>query len=69
MYYKSGKYVADGSWSRTVVSCQIGSAVLLRRMAEYGQIRFPGQPEPTDASKPLLVDYAVTKPTDAAEMP
>ncbi|MBI5016142.1 MAG: hypothetical protein HZB55_11750 [Deltaproteobacteria bacterium] len=32
--YQSGKYVADGRWSDTAVSAQLGAAVLLRRMAE-----------------------------------
>lgn len=36
-HYESGKFVADGRWSDTAVSKQIGAAVLLRRMAESGQ--------------------------------
>lgn len=35
-HYVSGKYVADGTWSSTAVSSQIGAATLLRRMAEQG---------------------------------
>jgi lysozyme family protein len=31
-HYTSGKYIADGQWSDTTVSTQIGAAVLLRRM-------------------------------------
>ena len=38
--YVSGKYVADGTWSPTAVSKQIGAAVLLRRMAETNQVVF-----------------------------
>lgn len=32
--YTSGKYVADGTWSDTARSAQVGAAVLLRRLAE-----------------------------------
>src|SRR5206468_849198 len=39
-HYKSGKYVADGTWSDTAVSKQCGAVALLRRMAEHGQIEF-----------------------------
>lgn len=37
-HYSKGKYVADGRWSETAVSQQCGAAVLLRRMAEKGDI-------------------------------
>src|SRR5262245_55433840 len=40
VHYARGKYVADGRWSDTAVSRQIGAAVLLRRMAERGLARF-----------------------------
>jgi len=33
-HYTSGKYTADGEWSETTVSMQVGAAVLLHRMAE-----------------------------------
>lgn len=33
-HYTSGKYVADGRWSDTAVSRQIGAAVLLHRMVK-----------------------------------
>lgn len=36
--YTSGKYVADGTWSNTAVSAQLGCATLLRRLAEKGQL-------------------------------
>lgn len=39
-HYTSGKYVADGRWSDTAVSRQIGAAVLLRRMAEQAVVDF-----------------------------
>lgn len=49
-HYTSGKYVADGTWSDTAASQQIGAAVILRRMAELGIIAFPG----VSAKLPLL---------------
>ena len=39
-HYTSGKYVADGRWSDTAVSKQCGAAVILRRLAENGEIDF-----------------------------
>lgn len=68
LHYKSGKYVADGTWSDTAVSSQLGSAVLLRRMAEHGQIQFADQPVPGEETKPLVVSYTMTKPADPAEV-
>lgn len=38
-HYSKGKYVADGRWSETAASQQCGAAVLLRRMAEKGDIQ------------------------------
>ena len=67
-HYKSGKYVADGTWSDTAVSNQNGSAVILRRMAEHGQIQFSDQPAPAEGTKPLVVAYAMTKSADPAEV-
>lgn len=63
-HYKSGKYVADGTWSETAVSKQCGTAVLLRRMAETETIEFPDQPAPAPNARPLVVRYANQKPTD-----
>lgn len=37
-HYKSGKYVADGTWSQTTVSKQAGAAAILRRLAERGAV-------------------------------
>ncbi len=34
--YTRGKYVADGTWSDTAVSKQVGAAAILRRLAELG---------------------------------
>ncbi|MDO5656243.1 MAG: hypothetical protein Q4G27_08900 [Flavobacteriaceae bacterium] len=33
-HYRSGKYVADGTWSNTAVSGQAGAAVILRRLEQ-----------------------------------
>jgi lysozyme family protein len=63
--YTSGKYVADGTWSDTAVSKQCGAAVLLRRMAETGQIEFPDQPPPGDTSRPLI-SYSKSRSSDPA---
>ena len=35
-HYKSGKYVADGTFSATAVSAQCGAAVLLKRLTQLG---------------------------------
>lgn len=40
-HYLSGKYVADGVWSATAKSRQIGAAALLRRLAERGATDAP----------------------------
>jgi lysozyme family protein/peptidoglycan hydrolase-like protein with peptidoglycan-binding domain len=49
--YTAGKYVADGQWSPTAVSEQCGAAVVLRRLAERGQLKLGGvkPPPPNDA--------------------
>lgn len=39
-YYTQGKYVVDGAWSETGVAQRCGAAVLLRRQAECGMIKF-----------------------------
>ncbi|HSW13207.1 MAG TPA: hypothetical protein VLI06_10245 [Solimonas sp.] len=65
-HYISGKYVADGTWSDTAKSAQLGAAVLLRRMSENGDIEFRDQPAPTPDTGPMVVSYATRKPTDPA---
>ena len=62
-HYKSGKYIADGTWSDTAKSAQCGAAVLLRRMLERGDIAFPDAP-PTPAGQPLLVPFSNKRHTD-----
>jgi lysozyme family protein len=63
-HYRSGKYIADGTWSDTAVSRQCGAAVLLRRMAEIHQIEFRDRPIPGEDSPPLIVKYAKRKSRD-----
>lgn len=65
-YYVSGKFVEDGFWSDTAKSAQCGSAVLLRRMAEQGQIVFADQPAPQPDTPPLMVAYSMKKSADPA---
>ena len=62
-HYTSGKYVADGRWSDTAVSKQIGGAVLLRRMAERRDIEFEDQPL-AENEKPLVVSFSTRKSRD-----
>ncbi|MFP3867731.1 MAG: hypothetical protein ACLFUU_06180 [Desulfobacteraceae bacterium] len=67
-HYTSGKYVADGRWSETAVSEQIGAAVCLRRLAELGAIELldiPAPilpPEPVKEAKSLLC-YSESEPS------
>jgi lysozyme family protein len=65
-HYKSGKYVADGTWSDTAVSRQCGSAVLLRRMAEKGMVEFLDQPAPRVNTRPLVAGFSAKKSRDSA---
>ena len=68
-HYTSGKYVADGTWSHTAVSKQIGGAVLLRRMAERREIQFGDQATVEDEDEPLVPAYSMKKskkPEDVA---
>ena len=62
-HYSAGKFVADGTWSETAVSKQIGAAVLLRRLAERGAFAFADQPKPI-ASKPLIVSFSAKASRD-----
>ncbi|HEY6056033.1 MAG TPA: hypothetical protein VIU86_19040 [Gaiellaceae bacterium] len=41
-HYTKGKYVADGTWSATAVSQQVGAAVLLKRLAARGLVTLGG---------------------------
>lgn len=59
-HYSRGKFVADGEWSATAVSAQCGGAVLWRRMAELGHVRFDAQglPLPEEMTALLTADAA-----------
>lgn len=66
-HYTRGKYVSDGTFSPTAVSRQCGAAVLLRRMAEKGMVRFdstgvPVAPEKAEAGTGPLITYWTTGP-------
>jgi lysozyme family protein len=65
-HYVSGKYIQDGTWSDTAVSKQCGAAVLLRRLAERGEIEFSDQPSPADETALLVSSHSRRRPTDAA---
>lgn len=45
-HYTQGKYVTDDTWSETGVAQCCGVAVLLRRLAERGMIKFASTGEP-----------------------
>jgi lysozyme family protein len=64
-HYVRGKYVSDGTWSDAERSQQCGAAVLLRRLAERGEVRFADQAPPSNGAPPL-VPYATRRPDDAA---
>ena len=78
-HYTRGKFVADNKFSPTAVSQQCGAAILLRRMAETGTIKFniDGLPLPTavndtEAIDPLtqfepLVRFSTTEKSSLAE--
>lgn len=67
-HYTAGKYVADGTWSDTAVSRQIGAATLLRRLAEKDELDAASHvPDPALAAAVAgtapLFKYAPTKVT------
>ncbi|MGI9106944.1 MAG: hypothetical protein ACR2G4_11925 [Pyrinomonadaceae bacterium] len=57
-HYTRGKFIADGKFSPTAVSQQCGAAILLRRMAETGAIKFnvAGVPLPSSVDDRELID-------------
>lgn len=52
-HYIRGKYVADGRWSETAVSNQIGAGIILRRLLEKNLITLP-EIITTQTDEPLL---------------
>lgn len=63
-HYARGKYVADGRWSDIAVSRQPGAAVILRRLAEFGEVAFPERPREAPGA-PLVPRYATRRAADA----
>lgn len=55
-HYIRGKYVADGRWSDTAVSSQIGAAVIIRRLVEKNLIDL--RTDVSDASGRPLVYFS-----------
>ncbi|HEX2190156.1 MAG TPA: hypothetical protein VHG51_14710 [Longimicrobiaceae bacterium] len=66
-HYDRGKYVSDGTWSESARSQQCGAAVLLRRLAETGEVDFPDQPAPPPGAGPLVAAFSTRTPDDPAE--
>ncbi len=70
--YTSGKYISDDVWSDTAVSRQCGAAVILRRMAEKGQIKLdttvPVSPKLPDPANLVPVAYAMHAPADPRKL-
>lgn len=52
-HYTRGKYVADGRWSDTAVSSQIGAAVILRRLVEKNLIEMETD-SASETGRPLI---------------
>ncbi len=69
-HYAQGKYIADGRWSDTAVSQQCGAAVVLRRLAEKGEITFKAEPDVdhTDEILKPLIRYSSKKINGAVEL-
>lgn len=53
-HYSKGKFVKDGEYSGTVVSKQAGAAVILRRLAERGDVTFGDPVDPADEALPQV---------------
>lgn len=77
-HYSKGKFIADRKFDPDAVSGQCGAAVLLRRMAETGVVRFDSdgiprpdvsdtQPSELGALEPL-VTFSRTKKSEEAKM-
>lgn len=53
VHYVKGKFVADGRWSDTAISNQIGAGVIIRRLVEKNLISF-NRIEIKDSNMPLV---------------
>lgn len=67
-HYTNGKYIADGTWSETAISKQCGAAVLLRRLAERGEIAFADQPALGPDAPPLVVHHSASRSQDPQQV-
>lgn len=58
-HYRSGKYVADGTWDGRAVSRQCGAAALLLVLAQQGSfdVAVPPPSEPLGPARPLIAYY------------
>ena len=65
-HYRSGKYIADGTWSDTARSRQCGAAVLLKRLEQRGEIALASAPVATGRG-PLL-KYSAKKVAGGEEL-
>lgn len=54
-HYSQGGYAADGVWTPGYINKQLGVAVLLRRLAERGEVAFGPQGEPLETAAPVNV--------------
>jgi lysozyme family protein len=59
-HYQRGKFVRDGVYDPATVDQQCGTASLLRRLAERGEVAFEDEPGPEDPVP--VVAYAHTRP-------
>lgn len=60
-HYKSGKYIADGTWSDTAKSRQCGAVLLIKRLEEWGEITL------STIQKPIFF-YSTQEETDADKL-
>lgn len=61
-HHKRGKYVADGTWSQTAETAQLGAAVLLKILAANGTVSFPDAPASTERAPPWVPGYRPVDP-------
>ena len=68
-HYTSGKYVADGRWSDTAKSRQIGTAVLLRRMAERGLVDLSQHGVPKPIERAIAAEQPIVRYSKSGKIP
>lgn len=67
-HYTGGKYTADGVWSETAVSKQVGAAVLLRRLLERGSIEIERDDSPIEPDDLPLLRFSNTEKPHARRL-